>query len=154
MINPKIAEALDMEVPEEEETNTALVVVEPHEVVTVDNPELPDMRDIDIRQLEGEKQLEDVIRSLLGYVEELREDYKTIDPKFRNRHIENTNTALSIVIDALKHKTDFQLKKKDMRMKEKGFKPNKAGGDTTNNLFVGDRETLLKMIRGSGSDDS
>lgn len=152
-INKKIAQSLDMEVPEEQEFESdptnALTTVEPHELTTVDNADLPDMSDIDRSAAEGEKQLEIVIRHGLGQMERLQDGMAAVDPKYRNRYIENTNQAISVTLDAIKFKNELQLKKKEMRLKESSHrKPDSAGGEggTTNNFFVGSREELLRMF--------
>ena len=54
-LNPNIAAALDMELPDEApvEESAPLVVVEPHEVVAVSNEDLPDMSDLEVKVIQG-----------------------------------------------------------------------------------------------------
>lgn len=153
MLSKKIAESLDMEIPDsdDEEVSGELVVVEPHELPNVGNPELPDMGDIDHSMAEGEKQLEVLIRHGLGQVERLRDGHLDVDPKYRNRYLETVNQTIGVTLDAIKHKTDLQLKKKDLRMKEDSHrKPDSAGGSggRQDNFFSGSREDLLKALDG------
>lgn len=156
--NSKIAEALDIELPEEDnpQSREPMVLVEPHELTVIDNPELPDMTDTERNILEGEKQLEMVIEKGMDMWDELHSDLPNLEPKLRNRHVENMTGLLGQVLDAIKHKTDLQMKKKDVRMKEADFtKKNRnnaegGAGGTTNNIFVGSREELLKALKGTG----
>lgn len=150
-LNPKIAEALDMDLPEEESTdNRSMVVVEPHELSMVDNEELPDMSDAETRLLEGEKQLEKVIKAGLETYNDLDDTRATVEPKFLSRHIETSGIILGHTLDAIKHKTDLQLKKMDMRMKQKGFGVQKQTkvADQQTNFFVGSREDLMQIMQG------
>ena len=65
-INKTIAESLGMEVPEEEDVDNSLVEIAPHEIPEpVDNPNLPSLAAEDKRMLEGEKQLEKLIKIIL-----------------------------------------------------------------------------------------
>lgn len=161
-INKKIAQSLDMEIPEDQEfeadPTNALTTVEPHELTTVENPDLPDMMDIDRSLSEGEKQLEMVIRHGLGQMERLQDSWSDIDPKYRNRFIENVTSATNSTLDAIKFKNELQLKKKELRLKEDLHrKPDSAGGESgsTNNFFIGSREDLLRMFdEGQIEDDT
>ena len=150
-LNPKIAEALDMDVPpEKEETSKKLVRVEPHEITLVDNDQLPDMSDAETRLLEAEKQLELVIDAGLGTYNDLDEVRSTVEPRFLSRHIETSSLILGHALDAIKHKTELQIKKMDMRMKQKGFGVQKKqdGPQQQNNFFVGSREELRQALKG------
>lgn len=153
-INPKIAEALDMDVPEEKNEEVRdVVVVEPHELTMVENEELPDMTDAETRLLEGEKQLEVVIKAGLDTYQDLDETRASIEPKFLSRHIETTSMILGHTLDAIKHKTDLQIKKMDMRMKQKDFGVSKkTEPNNQNNFFVGSREDLRKLLSGEAQD--
>ena len=149
-INPKFADILDMDMPEEPADDQPMITVDAHEITVVDNPDLPDMTDIDSRLIEGEKQLEIIISKGISMTQELYEELSSIEPKYRNRHMEITSLVMGNTLDAIKHKTELQMKKKEMRMKEKSYggKENsgKSGGSTTNNFF-GTREDMLKFIR-------
>ncbi len=152
-LNAKIAQALDMELPEEktEETSKAMVKVEPHEINIVDNPELPDMTDAELRLVEAEKQLEMVIKYSLETYQDLDETRPTVEPKFLSRHIETSSLILGHGLDAIKHKTELQLKKMDQRMKQKKFGTEKKkveGPQNQTNFFVGSREDLRKIMQG------
>lgn len=154
-LNPKIAEALGMDLPEENEPTKELTVrVEPHEVTLVDNPELPDMADAETRLVEAEKQLELIINAGLGTYNDLDETRATVEPKFLSRHIETSGLILGHTLDAIKHKTDLQLKKMDMRMKQKGFgvQQKSRGPEQQNNFFVGSREDLINLMNGVAED--
>lgn len=157
-INPNFADVLDMDMPEETPgEHQPMITVDAHEITIVDNPDLPDMTDIDSRLLEGEKQLEIVISAGINMTKEMYEELAKVEPKYRNRHMEVTSLVMSNTLDAIKHKTELQMKKKEMRMKEKSFggKENsgKGGGDTTNNFF-GTREDMLKFIRDAKKSDN
>lgn len=150
-LNPKIAEALDMDLPEEEVTDDrAMVVVEPHEISLVENEELPDMSDAETRLLEGEKQLEKVIVAGLETYNDLDDTRASVEPKFLSRHIETSGLILGHTLDAIKHKTELQIKKMDMRMKQKGFGVQKQSkvADNQTNFFVGSREDLIHIMQG------
>ena len=152
-LNPKIAEALDMEVPEvkTEGNEKRLVKVEPHEINIVDNPELPDMTDAELRLAEAEKQLEMVINYSLETYRDLDETRPTVEPKFLSRHIETSSLILGHGLDAIRHKTELQLKKMDQRMKQKKFGTEKKkpdGPQNQTNFFVGSREDLRKIMAG------
>lgn len=139
-----------MELPEElpMESKAPSVIVEPHEIVKVDNPELPTMTDIDVRLIEGEKQLDEFIGKGMGMFQELYEETNELDPQKRNRHMEVTSMVMGTTLDAIKHKTELQLKKKGVRMKEQEFQGGgkKGDGGITANFF-GSREELLKFYK-------
>lgn len=148
-LNPNIAKALDMDLPEEPpvEDSAPVISVEPHELITLDNPDLPDMADIETKALEGEKQLEVLIEKGTGMFCELYDELPEIDPKYRNRHLEITALIMGNTLDAIKHKTEFQLKRKKQRMEEAKFGAGDGGsGSTQINNFYGSREDILKMI--------
>ena len=83
-----------------------------------------------------------------------------IDPRFKNRYVENTNGTLQVALDAIKTKADIQMKKRENRLKEANFKlesRNQKGGQansTTNNIFVGSREDLMKLFHKPEEDDT
>lgn len=153
-LNKKICETLDLEIPvEDAECSDVLIVdVEPHEVqlLSVDNPDLPGMDDINHRLLEGEKELDEVINMTLSNAKVIYEELPDIEPKFRSRNQEAWNVTMGLALDAIKHKTDLQNRKKEVRMKEADFKKSGSGtgknGEPTNNFFFGDRETLRRMF--------
>ena len=152
--NKKIAESLGIDIPPTE-TDPMLVpvVVEPHEIVSVENTNLPPMADIDSRLLEGEKQLELIIQSSLDQVVETKEQIAQLEPKYRGRFVDAANATLTIALEAVKTKIATQMDKKDMRMKEAEFKggggqKTAGGGNTTNNIiFSGSRDDFLKAIQ-------
>jgi len=147
-LNKNIAEALDMEIPEEGliEDRAPLVTVEPHEIISVDNPDLPDLSDIEYRLVEGEKQLDDFIGKSMGMFQELYEELPEVQPDKRNRHMEVTSMIMGTTLDAIKHKTDLQLKKKKQRMEEKSFNGGSGRPQTINANFFGSREDIMKML--------
>jgi len=148
-LNANIAAALDMELPEEPpvEDSAPLIVVEPHEVVSVENENLPDMSDIETKVIQGEKQLEQVISKGMGMFTELYDELKSIDPKYRNRHLETTALIMGHTLDAIKHKTGHQIKRKEQRMKEAQFGGPEAGNTKIGTAnFFGSREDLMKMM--------
>ena len=160
-LNKKICETLDLEIPVEDAecTDVLIVDVEPHEVklLSVDNPDLPGMDDINHRLLEGEKELDEVIHMTLGNAKVLYEELPDIEPKYRSRNQEAWNVTMGLALDAIKHKTDLQNRKKEVRMKETDFKKagaSKKGEAPTNNFFFGDRETLINMLEGTMEGDS
>lgn len=123
-----------------------MVVVEPHELITLDNPDLPDMSDIETKNLEGEKQLEILIQHGQGMFAELYEELPEIDPKYRNRHLEITALIMGNTLDAIKTKMEHQLKRKKQRMEEANFGVSTKGSGTQVNNFYGSREEVLEMI--------
>lgn len=147
-INKHIAEALDMQIPEDDQDEIrALITVEPHELVPVDNDDLPSMTDIDKSILEGEKQLESLIQTGMDWVKEMRDTMVDVDPKYRNRHIEIASAIYTATLDAVRHKTEHNLKKKKSRMDEAKFsgKDGKKGGGDTHHHHYG-REDIMKMM--------
>ena len=147
-LNPNIAAALDMELPDEVpvEDSAPMVVVEPHEVVAIKNDDLPDMSDIEVKVLQGEKQLEQLITKGMGMFTELYGELPSIDPKYRNRHLETTALIMGHTLDAIKHKTGHQLKRKEQRMKEADFGTSKSNTSIGTANFFGSREDILKMM--------
>ncbi len=146
-INKTIAESLGMEIPEEEEIDHSLVEIAPHEVPDpIDNPNLPSLADEDRRMLEGEKQLEKLIKLGMNTFTDLDEKRSDIDPKYLSRHIETSSQVFSLTLEAVKHKTDLQLKKKKQKLDEAGFEGNTGKNGSTNNFFIGSREELMKMM--------
>lgn len=146
--NKNIANALDMDIPEQDDVSDSApsVIVEPHEIIRVDNTNLPDMSDIEYRLVEGEKQLDEFIGKGMGMFQELYDGSTEISPDKRNRHLEVSAMFMSTTLDAIKHKTDLQLKKKKQRMAEKDF----GAGDnqqTINANFFGSREEIMKMYQ-------
>jgi len=147
-LNPNIATALDMELPPEApvETSAPLVTVAPHEIVTVVNDDLPDMSDLESKTIQGEKQLEQVISAGMGLFTELYEELPGIDPKYRNRHLETTALIMGHTLDAIKHKTGHQMKRKKQRMEEASFGAPDTGTKIGTANFYGSREDLLTMM--------
>lgn len=158
--NKKMSAILGMDDPGEGAAPAQeLIVVEPHEIVDVQNPDLPDMHDIYRKQLQGEKQLEEVINFALGYQQTLFDGLETVDPKYRSRQIEVANSTLGIALDAIKTKIKIQENQRKLRMEEakfvrpaKGDNSPEGGGEEstepgTNNFFFGTREDLLQQIR-------
>lgn len=148
MINRKIADFLDMEVPEKEEEALPSVIVRPEQIVKVDNEALPDMLDIDKRTIEGEAQLEKIIKNGLTKMDELEAKFHELEPKYLNRFLEETNVNSQITLQAIQTKLDFQLKKKKQRMEEANFqkKGQKGEGGNTINNFFGSREDIIRAI--------
>jgi hypothetical protein len=146
MINTKMAAILGMELPDEPATE--IIEIAPHEIVVIDNPDLPPMRDIDRKQLQGEHELQRVIDFSLGYQETLFNEIGTIEPKYRSRNIEVANATMSIALDAIKTKLKTQDDKKKMRLKEASFvsPDSNNAGDTNNNFFFGSREDLISSL--------
>jgi hypothetical protein len=73
-----------------------------------------------------------------------------VDPKYLSRHIETTAQIFGLTLDAVKHKTNLQLKKKKQKLDEAGFEGNIGKTGDTNNFFVGSREDLRKLISAGG----
>jgi hypothetical protein len=161
-INANIAKKLGMIVPDtnDDGITTNLVSVEPHEINPVGNEDLPDMTDQEHALVEGQKQLELLINKGMIMMNEQYEETTNIEPKFRNRHIEMVTVILAATLDAVKHKTDLQVRVKDQRLKEQAFVKSKgtAGKMTTNYNFFGSREELRKLMdkakNGEGIEES
>lgn len=150
-VNNNFADIMDMEPVEQEETMPD-ITVDAHEIVVVENPDLPDMTDIDGKMVEGEKQLEVLIDKGIKMTRELYDELPKIEPKYRNRHMEITSMVMGTALDAIKHKTELQLKKKEQRLKEKSYAGKPAvktsdAGSVTNNNYFGNREELMRFIK-------
>lgn len=155
-MNNKMAAILGMDEVPEEVTAKEVVVVEPHEIVKVDNSDLPAMHDIDRKQLQAEKQLEEVIEFSLGYQRSLFEQVETVEPKYRSRYVEVANGTMGLALDAIKTKIKTQENRRKQRLDEAEFqRPGGKGGngETNNNFFVGSREDLIKAMRDAGEDE-
>lgn len=150
-LNPNIAKALDMDLPDEDpiEESAPVVVVEPHEIVLVANEDLPDMTDLEVKVVQGEKQLEQIITKGMGMFTELYDELPGIDPKYRNRHLETTALVMGHTLDAIKHKTGYQLKRKTQRLEEADFGKNDKDTNIGTANFYGSREDLIKMMNGA-----
>lgn len=162
-VQPGVAEALGMAIPdmenqpEEDILSQNMVVVEPHEIITVENSDLPDMTDIAVKGAEGEKQLEElIVRGLVAFKSAFDEVAKT-EPKYRGRMLEVSGALYGQVLEAIKHKNELQLKKAKARMDQANFTlkkatpaPDASGNPrtvTNNNIILnGDREALRKFI--------
>lgn len=151
----RVAELLDMAVPETEPENEndvigEIVPVEPHEVISVVNPDLPNMSDIDYKLVEGEKQLEELIVRGMKAFKDSFEQVENIEPKFRGRFLEVVTTLYVATLEAVKHKNTLQIDKSNMRLKQAGFAKktarNDQSGGTTNVFFTGTIDELKKMV--------
>lgn len=150
MINKKMATILGMEVPEDDVKIGEVVPVEPHEIVTVENPDLPPMYDINRKQLQAEKQLEEVIEFTLGYQRDLFSEVGVVDPKYRARYIEVANATMGIALDAIKTKIKAQENQRKLRMDEAEFRSpgsNKDSPASVTNNFFGTREEIIAVMR-------
>lgn len=162
-VQPGVAEALGMAIPdmetqpEEDILTKNMVVIEPHEIVTVENSDLPDMTDIAVKGAEGEKQLEELIVRGLVAVKSAFEDVPTTEPKYRGRMLEVAGVLFGQTLEAIKHKNELQLKKTKSRMEQANFTlkkatpaPDATGNArtvTNNNIILnGDREALRRFI--------
>lgn len=156
-MNKKIAESLGMEIPDDDtddnlEEIKALTAVKPHEIVIVDNPDLPSLSDIEQKLAEGEKQLEEVIVNGLAQMKKMFDNAETASPDKVARYLEVAQMMMAQTLSAITHKNKLQLDKKKARLSEHSYKPdNKAsgGGHTTNNLFIGSREEAMEMLKKS-----
>lgn len=150
-MNNKMAAILGMDIPEEVET-TEVTIVEPHELVQIDNPDLPPMHDVDRKQLQAEKQLEEVIEFSLGYQRTLFDNAEAVEPKYRSRYVEVANGTMSLALDAIKTKIKTQENRRKQRLDEAEFQRPQGGGAgaTENNFYFGSREDLIKAM----NDDS
>lgn len=147
MINPKIATILGMEIPEEVADNNEVIVVEPHEIVSIDNKSLPPMHDLERKALQAEKELQMIIDSALGYQKELFEEATSVEPRLRNRYIEVANGTMNTALDAIKAKMKSIEDRRKGRLKEAEFtRPNESSNGSTNNFFIGSREELLSIM--------
>lgn len=149
-LNPKIVQAIGLEMPPESENEGKQISVEvkPHELALVHNEDMPDVSDAEMSLLEGEKQLELVINAGLDTFRDLDDRRASVEPKFLSRHIETSSLILGHTLDAIKHKTELQLKKIENRMKQKEFGgKSQSGVGKQNNFFVGSREDLLDLMQ-------
>lgn len=152
-VNKRMATILGMDMSEDEGLQTEIVEVEPHEIVRLDNPDLPPTADIDRRQLQAEKQLEEIIQTSLGYQRELFDAVKEVEPKYRSRYIEVANGTLGLALDAIKVKLKTQLDTRKQRLDQAKFRTegrNKENTGQTNNFFFGSREEILAQLKGVG----
>lgn len=148
-MNPKMASILGMDEVPEEVTSKEVIVVEPHELVDIENPDLPTMHDIERKQLQAEKQLEEVIEFSLGYQRDLFDEVTTVEPKYRSRYIEVANGTMGLALDAIKTKLKTQENRRKQRLDEAEFQRPTGGksGETNNNFFFGSREDLLEAMK-------
>lgn len=136
-LNKNIANALGMELPdevnEELETNVP-ALVEPHAIVEVDNPNLPEMSDINERLHEAETQMDQFIDFANKVSHELYDELGSLEPRFRARNIEVMSTIMRQGLDAIKTKTKTQMEKKKSRMDEQKYENNGGGGGSGINV--------------------
>jgi len=157
MINSKIADALDMTIPEVEEQSGDMVIVEPHELVKVDNDLLPPMDDIDMSMATAEKQLDVVIQDGMDSLKEQSKETISIEPKYRNRHLEVVSLTRRDVFDAIKQKMEFQLKKRKQRMVEQDYGQGVKTVGTSEKadvFFSGSREDIMAMYMNKMKDNA
>lgn len=151
MINRKIAGILGADIPPDDFSASEIVPVEPHELVSVDNPDLPVMHDIHRKQIQADKQLEEIIAASLGYQKKLFADVDSVEPKYRSRFVEVINGTMGIALEAIKTKINAQEKRAKQRLTEAGFKrpdgPTQEAPGTVNNFFYGSREELISAMR-------
>lgn len=152
MINKKIAGILGADIPPDDFTATEIVPVEPHELVTADNPDLPMLHDVHRKQLQADKQLEEIISASLGYQRKLFNDVDTVEPKYRSRYVEVVNGTMGIALEAVKTKLKAQEQRAKQRLTEAGFKKPAGSGqpdtpNTVNNFFYGSREEVIAAMR-------
>lgn len=157
-INSIIANSLGMSMPEIPEGETVpvshLVEVLPTEVEArrVNNPDLPDMSDMEKAQIEAEVQLERVIALSMHQASEMAKKTVDMEPRFLARTVEVTNDSLKVALDAIKTKLDNAREVEKARMEKVNFKREGAPGgapdqQTTNNFFFhGSREELLAAL--------
>ena len=148
-LNPNIADALDMEPPEQPsiDDDTQLVAVEPHEIARVDNDELPEMADLETSIIEAEKQREEMITKGMSMIAELYDELPKIEPKYRNRQLEIIALLMGETRTAVEHKSNHNLKRKEHRMKEAAFgKSGKGNTKIGTANFYGSREELMKAV--------
>jgi hypothetical protein len=150
-VNKKIAAILGADIPPDDVVGTEIVQVEPHEIVGVNNPDLPPLHDIHRKQLQADKQLEEVISAALGYQRTLFETVDSVEPKYRSRYVEVANGTMGIALEAIKTKFKAQELRFKQRLSEAGFKMPAGSSDdapgTVNNFFYGSREELINAMR-------
>ncbi len=158
MINKMIQKALQVDTPTEVQPEPTIlpVVVEPHELpAPVENPSLPNMDDINRRQAEGEKQLEEMITLGQAIVRQFYEDeLPNADPRAKRGIMEQLSAMFGNTLTAIIHKNKLQLDKKEGRMAEAAFtrKQSEAGGggQHTTNMFFGTQEQMREALKQGG----
>jgi len=128
-LNTTMISALGIDLPENSEEESNLPVPEPihpHDIVLVDNPNLPEMEDIETNLIEGERQLETLIQNGFDMFKALSEERSTIQPNYRNSHLERLIMIFQSTADVVKYKTELQLKKKKSRLEDAKF-PGRPG---------------------------
>lgn len=156
-INTQMQKAIGVDVAEEPQPETRIQVpipIEPHELPPeVVNPDLPDFTDIDRRQLEGEKQLEELIQTGQKIIDELYDEIPNIDPKYKRGIYEQMQLFYTATLQAVIHKNNLQMNKRKSRLAEAGFskklKPGQGSGNTTN-MFFGTREQMIEALEEQG----
>ena len=157
-MNSKMIAALGVDMPEEAEEVSSISLPEPihpGELVLVDNPNLPEMEDIETTLVEGERQAEALIKIGFDMIKSLTEENPQIAPNYRNSHLERLIMAYQTTADMVKFKTELQLKKKKSRLDEAKFvgrgsvskdgeDDNKGSTTVINNNFF--QKDLIKMI--------
>jgi hypothetical protein len=156
MINTMIQKALGVDVAEEQQPEPTVlpVLVEPHEMpVPVDNGDLPNMADIERRQVEGEKQLEELITMGKAILDDFyKDELPNADPKMKRGIMEQIQMMFANTLAAVKHKNDLQLEKKKSRLADAAFTKKGAaqGGAQVTNNFFGTQEQMRDAIKQLG----
>ncbi len=154
-LNTTAISALGIDMPEDAQEQSNLPVpdpIHPSELVIVDNPNLPEMEDIETSLIEGERQLETLIQNGFDMFKALSEERSTIQPNYRNSHLERLIMIFQSTADVVKYKTELQLKKKKARLDDAKF-PGRPGSKQESedgtpapvtNIFI--QKDIVKMI--------
>lgn len=101
----------------------------------------------DEKDIEIEKQTQEIYDMALTAYSVQMEGIETIDPKYRARTMEVGVQFLTTALNAVKEKSNLKKNKDELAIKEKNA--NKQTNITNNNLVI-DRNDLLKMLADKG----
>lgn len=156
-LNAKMIAALGVDLPEvaeEESTFPVPAPIDPSDIVLVDNPNLPEMEDIETNMVEGERQLETLIQNGFEMFRQMSEENSSIQPNYRNSHLEKLIMIFQATADVVKYKTELQLKKKKARLDDAKFPGRPTGSQTetiagpgqVTNIFMSQKD-IVKAIQ-------
>ena len=137
-----IAKALEMEIPEK---RSVLIDAELEQLPAVEVLDAV-TEDQDLSEVKrANKELERISRQASAAGIDLLDEASNTDPKFKARLMEVAATLLATSVTAIKQRQDTSMKL--VEREDKKNSPGGGGGLTQNNLFVGDRNELLKHLK-------
>lgn len=148
-IHRKVADALGMQVPEEEVEETNRVPVPATtEIAEVDNPDLPNVLQELVRLEHGQRQGEVLLERGLVAVQGLLSEIALTPPMYKGRVVESAAELFKAVADLSRHKVDSQVKIAELKLKMAAFSRNRSVGAQTfaGNTIIFNREELIRQF--------